>query len=130
MRSLRTCLLGAGLSLLLAGAANAQVYFSHFETTNLPLNNMGSGDSSITFIPGTNFHKNAAGTGTDVVLANLRVTSTANDFAPDTFNNPYELTMALTDEASGLSADLLFTGILKGTASTGSANITNTNTGA
>jgi hypothetical protein len=130
MRRLKTCLLGAGLSMLLAGAAHAQVYFSHFETTNLPLNTMSNGNSSITFIPGGNFHKVASGLGTDVVLSNLRVSSTASDYTPDTFDNPYELTMTLTDDASGLSTDLLFAGNLKGTASAGSANIKNIATGA
>jgi hypothetical protein len=130
MRSLKTTLLGIGLSMLLAGAANAQVYFSHFESTNLLGNTMGSGASAITFIPGANFHKNAANNGTDVVLTNLRVTSAASDFAPDNFNNAYELTMSLTDEASGDSADLLFKGILKGPTSAGSSFVQNTNTGA
>jgi hypothetical protein len=129
MKLLKTCLLGAGLSMLIAGTAQAQVYFSHFETTNLPSNTMSSGTSAVTFIPGANFNKFAGTIGTDVVLANLRVTSTAGDLAPDNFNNPYEITMTLTDDASSASTDLLFSGILKGTASANSANIANTFTG-
>ncbi|HEY3413673.1 MAG TPA: PEP-CTERM sorting domain-containing protein [Armatimonadota bacterium] len=130
MKLLKTCLLGAGLSLLIAGTSQAQVYFSHFETTNLPGNTMSSGMSAITFIPGANIHKFAGTIGTDVVLSNLRVTSSAPDLAPDTFDNPYEITMTLTDDASSASADLLFSGVLKGTTSVGSANIGNTFTGA
>lgn len=129
MRRLKTCLLGAGLSMLIAGTAQAQVYFSHFETTNLPSNTMSSGTSAITFIPGANFHKFAGTIGTDVVLSNLRVSSNAGDLTPDSFNNPYEITMTLSDDASGASTDLLFSGILKGTTSTGSSNVGNTFTG-
>lgn len=129
MKLLKTCLLGAGLSMLIAGTAQAQAYFSHFETTNLPSNTMASGTSAITFTSGSNFHKFAGTIGTDVVLANLDVSSTAADVDPDTFNNPYVITMSLTDDTSGLSTDLLFSGILKGTTSANAANVGNTFTG-
>lgn len=133
MKRFLTSLGTVGLAVALAGAANAQ-YFTHFESTNLPGNTAVSGLSSITFIPGANVSKYAGGLGTDVVLSNLRVTSTQNDLTPDSFVVNYEITMDLTDDASGdetppLLPSLVFKGTLSGTASAGSANIVNLNTG-
>lgn len=133
MKRFLTSLGIVGLAVTLAGAANAQ-YFTHFESTNLPGNTAVSGLSSITFLPGANVGKYAGGLGTDVVLANLRVTSTQNDLTPDNFVVNYQITMDLTDDASGQSTppnppSLVFSGTLTGTASAGSANIANLNTG-
>lgn len=134
MKRFLTSLAAVGIAISLAGAAHAQ-YFTHFESTNLPGNTAVSGLSSITFLPGGNVHKYAGGTGTDVVLANLRVLSTQNDLTPDSFVVNYEIVMDLKDDASGdetppLLPSLLFKGTLSGTVSSGTANIANLNTGA
>lgn len=133
MKRFLTSLGIVGLAVALAGAANAQ-YFTHFESTNLLGNTAVSGLSSITFIPGANANLFAGGAGTDVVLANLRVTSTQNDLTPDNFVVNYQITMDLTDVASAQSSppnppSLVFSGTLTGTASAGAANIANLNTG-
>jgi len=45
--------------------------------------------------------------------ATVTSTSSAIDL-PDTFNNPFSMTLHLTDTASALSADLTFSGLLAG----------------
>ncbi|HEY3412796.1 MAG TPA: PEP-CTERM sorting domain-containing protein [Armatimonadota bacterium] len=134
MKRFLTSLVAVGVAIGLAGAARAQ-YFDHFETVNPPPGGSAiSGSSTLFFLPGGNLNKFAGGDGTDVVLANLRVTSTASDSTPDVFVVPYVITMDLTDVASGQftpanAPSLLFKGTLSGTVSGGTANIVNTNTG-
>jgi len=133
MKRFLTSLAVVGIAIALAGAANAQT-FTHFESTNLPGNTAVSGLSSITFIPGANAGKYAGGMGTNVVLANLRVLSTQSDYTPDSFLVNYAITMDLKDDTSGQETPpvlpaLVFSGTLTGTASQGSANISNVYSG-
>jgi hypothetical protein len=66
----------------------------------------------------------------DIVATNIQVQSTATNAQPDVFTGKsYALGLTLTDQASGTSGGLVFTGHLDGTATAGSANITNTFTG-
>ena len=66
----------------------------------------------------------------DIVSTNLRTNSTAPDAKPDHFTaKPYVLSLTLTDEASGASGTLNFSGVFDGTVSAHSANITSTFTG-
>jgi len=67
---------------------------------------------------------------TDVVATNVRTVSSAGPDAPDVFTNAaYSLTMQLTDDQSGLSGNLTFTGLFNGQMTSGSAKITNAFTG-
>src|SRR5262249_37343370 len=85
------------------------------------------GTGSITLTNGAN--NNVAG-DSDIVATNLRVHSTATTTTPDVFTNKsYTLMLTLNDQGSGASGSLVFTGELSGTATAGSANITNTFTG-
>jgi hypothetical protein len=73
---------------------------------------------------------NTAAGNSDIVAANLQVHSTSTTAHPDTFTNKaYTLTLSLTDHASSAGGTLAFSGTLSGTATAGSANITNTFTG-
>lgn len=121
MRKLATCMLGAGLSLLLAASANAQT-FSHFETGT---DTISAGTSTISFLKGADSGVFGGMGGSDVVFANLDVSSTAEPTAPDVIDGAYSIVMHLTDDASSESADLTFTGSLKGPVSKISANVTN-----
>lgn len=125
MKKLSTCILGAGLSLLLATNAYAFGTFSHFETTTMPVDTVfsASNNSQIVFLTGSDNNVDATGNGTDVVLANLDLTSSSA--TPDAFNAPYTIIMNITDDASMASGQLTFTGTLTGTATTNSANVTN-----
>jgi hypothetical protein len=85
------------------------------------------GTGSITL---TNEASNNVAGDSDIVATNLQVHSTATTTTPDFFTNkPYTLTLTLTDQASGASGNLVFTGELSGTTTAGNANITNTFTG-
>lgn len=82
-----------------------------------------SGGSSISLFPST-------GTGTgnsDIVAANLQAISTAPGDTPDTFTNKsYTLNLHLTDDASGTSGDLAFSGHFDGTLSSKNVGLTHT----
>jgi hypothetical protein len=122
MRKLATCLLGAGLSLLLAASANAQT-FSHYETGT---DDISAGTSTISFLKGADTGVFCGNGGSDVVLSNLVLSSTAEPTAPDVIDGPYSLVMHLTDDTSGETGDLTFTGSLKGPVAKNSANVANT----
>ncbi len=63
----------------------------------------------------------------DIVSTNLRTVSNAPDGTPDHFTNKaYVLTLTLTDQASGQTGNISFSGVLNGTVSAHSANIANT----
>ncbi len=72
--------------------------------------------------------KSAVG-DSDVVVTNLRVSSTANPNTPDVLksNGSYSITLVLGTSANGspLSGSLTFTGKLTGSFSSGSANVAN-----
>jgi hypothetical protein len=82
----------------------------------------GTGTVTFTNEPG----KNATG-NSDVVVTNLRVSSTAPATSPDVLhtNGAYSFNLALTDSASGASTTMTFTGKLSGTFSSANANVTN-----
>jgi hypothetical protein len=66
----------------------------------------------------------------DIVATNIQGHSSAPTTKPDTFTaKPYTLTLTLTDQASGASGSLDFTGALSGVLSASSAHVTNTFTG-
>jgi hypothetical protein len=68
----------------------------------------------------------------DVVVTNLRVSSTASSGSPDTLNTngAWSATMQLTDNNAGGATDTMtFSGKLGGTFAKNSANVTNTFTG-
>ncbi|MHB1423266.1 MAG: PEP-CTERM sorting domain-containing protein [Gemmataceae bacterium] len=67
----------------------------------------------------------------DVVVTNLRVSSTASPTNPDKLNTngAWQVGMTLTDAASGASDTINFTGKLGGTFSGSNANVTNAFTG-
>lgn len=69
---------------------------------------------------------NASGS-TDVVAANIRISSTAPPTAKDTFTDKgYGLTLFLLDEQSGQSGTLEFGGVFNGSVSSLSSNLTHT----
>lgn len=86
------------------------------------------GTGTVTF---TNEPGKAATGNSDVVVSNLRVSSTAPASSPDTLNNSgaYKFSLGLTDTATGASTTMQFTGKLGGTFSSSNANVTNTFTG-
>lgn len=99
------------------------------------------------FTPGQSFvSANAPGSGTvsftneptkgatnssDVVVTNLRDSSTATATNPDTFGSgaAWKVGLTLTDSASGASTTMTFTGTLTGTFSASNSNILNAFTG-
>lgn len=122
----------AGL-LLLAGApawaspTPTDVQWTYNFTPNQSFVKSDSGTGSITF---TNEPAKNANNSSDVVLTNLRVSSTATNSSPDSFNNAHwSGTLAITDKASNAGTTLTFQGQLGGTFSAGNANVTNTFTG-
>jgi hypothetical protein len=131
MLRLPTRLGGWAVALLLAAPATGRADLIHWtynwsaSPTNIKADSPGTGYITLTDEPG----KPAAG-NSDIVATNLQVHSTATPAKPDVFTNKsYTLGLVLTDQASGASASLAFTGQLNGTATAGSANITNTFTG-
>jgi hypothetical protein len=86
------------------------------------------GSGTVTF---TNEPTKSATNSSDVVVTNLRVSSTASPSNPDTLhtNGAWTTTLTLTDTASGASTTMTFTGKLSGTFSASNANVTNTFTG-
>jgi hypothetical protein len=122
---------GFACVLILLAAAEARADLIHWtynwsaSPANIFADSPGTGYIHLTDEPG-----NSAAGNSDIVATNLQVHSTATAAKPDAFTNkPYTLTLALTDQASSASGTLAFTGQLSGTATAGSANITNTFTG-
>ncbi len=86
------------------------------------------GTGTVTF---TNGLTQSASGNSDVVVTNLRTSSTAPVSSPDTLNTngAYSVSMTVTDAPSGQSATLTFTGKLGGNFSSVNSNVTNTFTG-
>jgi hypothetical protein len=80
----------------------------------------------------TNEPTKSATNSSDVVVTNLRVSSTASPSSPDTLNTngAWKVSLVLTDSASGAQHTMNFTGKLGGTFSSSNANVTNVFTGA
>jgi hypothetical protein len=131
-RSLLAIALAAGL-LSLGGTpawavpTTTQVAWTYNFTPSQSFVNSNSGSGTVSF---TNEPTKSATNTSDVVVTNLRVSSTASPTSPDTLNNAaWKVSLVLTDSASGKSATFTFTGQLNGTFSSSNSNITNTFTG-
>jgi hypothetical protein len=88
----------------------------------------GPGSGSVTF---TNEPTKAASNSSDIVLTNLRVSSTASFTSPDTLNTAgaWKVNLVLTDSATGANTTMAFSGKLGGNFSADNANVTNQFTG-
>jgi hypothetical protein len=86
------------------------------------------GSGTVTF---TNEPTKDAANSSNVVVTNLRVSSSALPGSPDMLNTSgaWKVSLQLTDTASGASDTMNFTGKLGGTFSQSNANVTNTFTG-
>lgn len=130
--SLRSIASTAGL-LLLAGSpawatpsATPDVQWSYNFTPNSPFVG-SSGTGTVTF---TNEPTKGATNSSDIVVTNLRDSSTASSDHPDTITNgAWKVGLQLTDTATGLSKTMMFTGTLGGSFSSGNSNVTDTFTG-
>lgn len=111
-----------------AGSAVADVGWSYNFTPSQSAVYSDSGSGSVTF---TNEPTKSATNSSDVVVTNLRVSSTASADSPDklTTSGAWKVTLVLTDTASGSSDTMTFSGKLGGTFSQTNANITNAFTG-
>lgn len=86
------------------------------------------GSGTVSF---TNEPTKTATNSSDVVVTNLRVSSTATADSPDTLskNGAWKVGLTLSDSATGQSTTMSFTGQLSGTFSAANSNITNAFTG-
>lgn len=124
MKRLWTPVLCAALAVGLTGLGRAQT-FSHFETGTASVTS-DSGLSTVTFGLGADTGAFCGNGGTDVVLANLDVSSTATGDDPFTGSSgAYTLNVNLTDDASGQSGILTFTGTLSGSVRPNASNLNN-----
>lgn len=124
MKRFWTPVLCAALAVGLTGLGRAQT-FSHFETGTAFVTS-NSGLSTVTFGLGADTGAFAGNGGTDIVLANLDVTSTAP--GEDAFAGgvgAYTLNVNITDDASGNSGILTFTGTLSGSVRPNASNLDN-----
>jgi hypothetical protein len=99
---------------------------SNYASNSIPADSPGTGGVSLT----REQTRDATGS-TSVVATNLRTFSTASTSNPDQLNTngTYQLTITITDTASGEFGTLTFTGKLTGTFSQGGTDITNSFTG-
>jgi len=114
-----SALWAVALLFLASQAARAEPGWSYTWTTTTPL--VGSGGSGVSILP-------ASGSGSgnsDIVAANLAVISSAPAATPDPVNGGWNLTLHLTDNASGNSGNLLFSGQFSGTVSASSSSVDN-----
>jgi len=110
----------AFLLCLVVPVARAEPDWSYNWTTTTPL--VGTNGAGVSILP-------ASGSGSaisDIVAANLSVLSSAPAATPDSVNGGWNLTLHLTDNASGNSGTLPFSGQFKGTVSASSSNVDNT----
>lgn len=86
------------------------------------------GSGTVSF---TNEPTKTATNSSDVVVTNLRVSSTAMADSPDSLskNGAWKVGLTLTDSATGQSTTMNFSGQLSGTFSAANSNITNAFTG-
>jgi hypothetical protein len=98
-------------------------------TPNQPFLSSNTGNGTVSF---TNEPTKNASNSSDVVVTNLKVSSTASSASPDSFigtGGAWSIGLKLTDATSGASTNMTFTGQLGGTWTATSANVTNTFTG-
>ena len=124
-------IVGATLALLLASAseAHADLIPWSYSWSNSPsqilADTPGTGTISL-----SNEKSGTAIGDSDIVATNLKTASTASTATPDVFTaKSYALTLTLTDQVSGTSGTLVFTGLISGTLSSASSNLANTFTG-
>ncbi len=135
-RSLLIFAAAAGLLCLAGQQASAspnpppQVAWSYnFTPTQSFVSADSPGTGTVTF---TNEPTKGATNSSDVVVTNLRVSSTAPASSPDTLttSGAWKVGLVLSDVASGTSSPTLwFTGKLGGSFSSSNSNVTNTFTG-
>ncbi len=114
--------------LLLAGASSVRAesipwtYSWQRDPVSIAADGVGTGGVSLTSEAQP---KSAAG-NSDIVATNLRIFSSATADNPDKLvtNGAFSLALTLTDNTSGNSGTLTFTGKLSGTFSAGSSNLT------
>ncbi len=132
-RSLLVIASAAGL-LCLAGErawadnSSAQVQWTYNFTPSQSFVSSDSGSGTVSF---TNEPTKSATNNSDVVVTNLRVSSTASPTSPDTLttSGAWKVSLTLTDSASSKSDTMTFTGKLSGSFSASNSNVTNTFTG-
>jgi hypothetical protein len=130
----RGCLapFGAALALVMLAGANVRADFipwTYSWTRNpiaVPADGSGTGGIAMTNQP-----VNHAVSSSDIVATSLWSFSSAPTAHPDTFTNqPFSLTLTLTDDNSHQTTSLTLNGVFNGTLSTSSANIAQSWTGA
>ena len=106
-----------------------EVQWSYNFTPNQPFVNADNPTGGT--VAFTNEPTKNATNSSDVVVSNLRVSSTAPATSPDTLNTSgaWHVGLTLTDTASGASTTMGFSGKLGGTFSANNSNVTNTFTG-
>ncbi|HEY7327906.1 MAG TPA: PEP-CTERM sorting domain-containing protein [Gemmataceae bacterium] len=112
-----------------AGPTPTVVNWSYNFTPAQPFVSADSpGTGTVTF---TNEPTKDATNSSNVVVTNLRVSSSALPSSPDALNTngAWQVSLQLTDSASGAQNTMLFTGKLGGTFSDSNANVTNNFTG-
>jgi PEP-CTERM motif len=132
-RSLLAIVSAAGLLCLADGRAwadstSAQIQWTYNFTPSQSFVSSDSGSGTVSF---TNEPTKSATNSSDVVVTNLRVSSTSSPSSPDTLttSGAWKVSLTLTDAASGASDTMTFTGKLGGTFSSSNSNVTNTFTG-
>ena len=123
MKAFSTARWGAALCLLgtfAASPARAEPAWSYFWTTTTPL--VGSNGAGISLMPASG----SGSGGSDIVAANLSVISSAPAETPDQVNGGWNLTLHLTDNVSGSSGTLPFSGHFNGTVSATTSDVDNT----
>jgi hypothetical protein len=121
----------AALALLLLGGGPCWADFIHwtYSWSNSPnelFSDNGTGKIALSNESPTNAVNN-----TDVVATNIHTFSSAPPSSPDTFTaKPYVLTMNLTDQDSGATGTMTFSGQFNGTLTAESSNLRTTFTGA
>jgi len=110
------CLLGT----FAASPARAEPAWSYFWTTTTPL--VGSNGAGVSLTPATG----SGSASSDIVAANLSVISSAPAETPDQINGNWNLTLHLTDNVSGSSGTLPFSGHFNGTVSATASSVDNT----
>src|SRR6266511_2297836 len=113
---------GAALCLLgtfAASPARAEPAWSYSWTTTTPL--VGSNGAGVSIMP----LSGSGSASSDIVAANLTTISSAPAETPDSVNGGWNLTLHLTDNVSGNSGTLLFTGTFTGTVSASASSVDN-----
>ena len=124
-------LMGTSLALLLLAGSPAWAGFVGWDYAWTPSSLVVAADSGGTGGISMTLQAQAHADGTsDIIATNLRTFSSAPRTIPDSVaQGNYNLTLSLTDTASGQQGSVSFTGYFKGTFSTTSSEVQNTFTG-